>query len=312
METAGRVVLTEEQEAALAADFAAAAAPADPDDLDRFAETSHRLADRLRDAVADAEAEIRRVDDDLAQVFRVYKFQWDSPNLGATADSYADYARILEEIRGKGLAERRSEWRRRLTEWSGQDLVPLVGAMAASIEEIEDRLEPINAILRRLEFGASRDRLRIRLRRLAPAHVQAFMKDLRALSAGSTVDLGEEALEKRFAELSRFMQQLRKPGQAGDAAAALTDRDRLLDVRRHVEISAERYDHLTGELRATYRTLGEKSGGESQELVAFIVGSALRFRLGDEMRSRPRFAPVFLDEGFVKADSEFAGRAVQA
>jgi uncharacterized protein YPO0396 len=30
------------------------------------------------------------------------------------------------------------------------------------------------------------------------------------------------------------------------------------------------------------------------------------------MRSRPRFAPVFLDEGFVKADSEFAGRAVQA
>ncbi|HEY0773785.1 MAG TPA: hypothetical protein VGD51_06880, partial [Nocardioidaceae bacterium] len=28
--------------------------------------------------------------------------------------------------------------------------------------------------------------------------------------------------------------------------------------------------------------------------------------------SRPRFAPVFLDEGFVKADSEFAGRAVRA
>ncbi|HEU5035884.1 MAG TPA: SbcC/MukB-like Walker B domain-containing protein [Nocardioides sp.] len=312
MEAAGRVVLTAEQETALAADFAAAAEPADPDDLDRFPETSHRLADRLRSAVADAEAEIKRVEEELAQIFRVYKFQWDSPNLGATADSYPDYARILEDIRGKGLAERRAEWRRRLTEWSGQDLVPLVGAMAASIEEIEDRLEPINAILRRLEFGASRDRLRIRLRRLAPAHVQTFMKDLRALSSGSTVELDEEALEKRFAELDRFMRQLRRPSQAGDAVAALTDRDRLLDVRRHVEISAERYDHQTGELRATYRTLGEKSGGESQELVAFIVGSALRFRLGDEMRSRPRFAPVFLDEGFVKADSEFAGRAVQA
>ena len=312
MEADGRVVLDENQEAALAADFAAAAAPADPDDLARFAETSQRLAQRLRDAVTDAEAELRRVDDDLVQVFRVYKFHWDSPNLGTTADSYPDYARILEDIRGEGLAARRAEWRRRLTEWSGQDLVPLVGAMAASIEEIEDRLEPINAILRRLEFGASGDRLRIRLRRLAPAHVQAFMKDLRTLSSGSTSELGEEALEKRFAELSAFMQQLRKPSQVGEAAASLTDRDRLLDVRRHVEISAERYDHTTGELRATYRTLGEKSGGESQELVAFIVGSALRFRLGDEMRSRPRFAPVFLDEGFVKADSEFAGRAVQA
>ncbi len=172
--------------------------------------------------------------------------------------------------------------------------------MAASIEEIEDRLEPINAILRRLEFGAARDRLRIRLRRLTPAHVQVFMRDLRALSAGSSAELGDAELEKRFTELSRFMVQLRKPSQAGDAGAAATDRDRLLDVRRHVEISAERYDHTTGELRATYRTLGEKSGGESQELVAFIVGSALRFRLGDETRSRPRFAPVFLDEGFVE------------
>ncbi len=312
IESHGRVVLTAEQEAALAADFAAAAAPADPEDLDRFPETSQRLSERLRAAVGDAEAEIKRVEEDLVSIFRVYKFHWESPNLGMTADSYPDYARILEEIRGKGLAERRSEWRRRLTEWSGQDLVPLVGAMAASVEEIEDRLEPINAILRRLEFGASRDRLRIRLRRLAPAHVQVFLKDLRALSSGATTDLGEEALERRFAELSRFMQQLRKPSQTGDAAVAVTDRERLLDVRRHVEISAERYDHLTGELRATYRTLGEKSGGESQELVAFIVGSALRFRLGDEMRSRPRFAPVFLDEGFVKAYSEFAGRAVQA
>jgi uncharacterized protein YPO0396 len=312
IEETGTVVLEPEQDAALAADFAAAAAPADPDDLERFAETSHRLAQRLRDAVTDAEAEVRRVDEDLVQVFRVYKLQWDSPNLGTTADSYPDYARILDDIRGEGLAARRAEWRRRLTEWSGQDLVPLVGAMAASIEEIEDRLEPINAILRRLEFGASGDRLRIRLRRLAPAQVQVFMKDLRALSSGATTDLGEEDLEKRFADLSRFMQQLRRPSQVGEAAASLTDRDRLLDVRRHVEISAERYDHTTGELRATYRTLGEKSGGESQELVAFIVGSALRFRLGDEMRSRPRFAPVFLDEGFVKADSEFAGRAVQA
>ncbi|GGD30778.1 ATP-binding protein [Nocardioides daphniae] len=309
LERSGRAALDEAQDAALTAEFAAAVAPADPHDLDRFAEHSQRLSERLRNAVGEAEAEGRRVDEELAAIFRMYKLQWDSPNLGATADSYADYARILDEIKGTGLAGRRSEWRRRLTEWSGQDLVPLVGAMASSIEEIEDRLEPINAILRRLEFGAEGDRLRIRLRRLAPAHVQAFMRDLRTLAGGGTAELDEVDLEKRFNDLSRFMKQLRRPS---DTAEGTSDRDRLLDVRRHVEISAERYDHATGELRATYRTLGEKSGGESQELVAFIVGSALRFRLGDEMRSRPRFAPVFLDEGFVKADSEFAGRAVQA
>ena len=46
--------------------------------------------------------------------------------------------------------------------------------------------------------------------------------------------------------------------------------------------------------------------------MAFIVGAALRFQLGDDANLRPRFAPVFLDEGFVKSDSEFAGRAVDA
>lgn len=39
--------------------------------------------------------------------------------------------------------------------------------------------------------------------------------------------------------------------------------------------------------------------------------AALRYQLRDEDR-RPRFAPVFLDEGFIKSDSEFAGRSVLA
>jgi uncharacterized protein YPO0396 len=305
------VELAEDQARRLDEEFAAAAEPDDPEDLARFHDNAARLQLRLNTAVSAAESEVEQVDRELAGIFRAYQLQWEDPNLGTTAESYADFAQILADIEATGLAQRRTEWRRRLTEWSGQDLVPLAGAMAASVEDIEDRLEPINTILRRLEFGSDKDRLRIRLRRLAPAHVQVFLRDLRELSRGTSGELSEEQMEARFAQLRRFMTQLRRPEQGfnGDAGS---DRDRLLDVRRHVEISAERYDRLTGELKATYRTLGEKSGGESQELVAFIVGSALRFRLGDEMRSRPRFAPVFLDEGFVKADSEFAGRAVRA
>ncbi|WP_166138617.1 ATP-binding protein [Nocardioides ochotonae] len=309
--SAGHVVCTEEQARRLDEEFRAAADPDDPEDLDRFHESSGRLQARLTAAVQEAQVEVEHVDRELAAIFRAYQLHWADPNLGTTADSYPDFARILADIEATGLPQRRAEWRRRLTEWSGQDLVPLAGAMSSSVEEIEDRLEPINAILRRLEFGAEKDRLRIRLRRLAPAHVQVFLRELRELSRGTVRDLDEAALEERFTRLRRFMGQLRGPAQGADPER-VGERERLLDVRRHVEVSAERYDRLTGELKSTYRTLGEKSGGESQELVAFIVGSALRFRLGDEMRSRPRFAPVFLDEGFVKADSEFAGRAVRA
>ena len=100
--------------------------------------------------------------------------------------------------------------------------MPLAGAMSASVEEIEDRLEPINAILRRLEFGAEKDRLRIRLRRLAPAHVQAFVRDLRELSTAAPRDLDEEQMEARFAQLRRFMDQLRRPEHAHDGDRAPT------------------------------------------------------------------------------------------
>ena len=90
------------------------------------------------------------------------------------------------------------------------------------------------------------------------------------------------------------------------------ERDALLDVRRHVRVEAHRVDPVTGAQLGIFNTLGGASGGESQELVAFIVGAALRFQLGHETQGRPVYAPVMLDEGFVKADSEFAGRAVRA
>ena len=99
-----------------------------------------------------------------------------------------------------------------------------------------------------------------------------------------------------------------RPAAQRPSSPTATD---YLDVRQHVEITAVRYD-IDGGNVATYAALGGKTGGETQELVAFIVGAALRFQLGDEDRARPRFAPVFLDEGFVKSDSEFAGRAVSA
>jgi uncharacterized protein YPO0396 len=86
----------------------------------------------------------------------------------------------------------------------------------------------------------------------------------------------------------------------------------LIDVRNHVRVSAERVDAQTRQHVALYDHIGEKSGGESQELIAFIVGAALRYQLGDAGAERPRFAPVFLDEALIKADAHFTKRAIGA
>jgi uncharacterized protein YPO0396 len=305
-----RVQLTDEQAATVDEEFAAAVIPADPDSLGDFSANLVRLRQRLLGKVDIARSDAAKAEQALESIFGAYLLKWPDPNLGRTAESYPDYAAILERILTTGLHERRAEWRARLVAWSGEDLVPLAGALQDAVDDIENRLAPINDILALLPFGATQDRLRIRMRRLAPANVAQFRTDLRLLSSTATKQLTDDQLEARFHALQQFMGQIRRRDDPR-ASPEVVDRDSLLDVRRHVEITAERY-RSPGELLSTHSSLGDKSGGESQELIAFIVGAALRFRLGDELRARPRFAPVFLDEGFVKSDAEFTGRAVQA
>lgn len=267
-------------------------------------------ADRFRNHLVDESGQQRRVAEGhkarLQGIFHDYNRRWPDPNRGEGVESYPDFAAIHEEIVKHGLFERREEWKRRLQIWSGNDLMMLNSAFDDATDDIEDRLDPVNEILRQLPFGAEQDRLRIDMRRLVPAKVTSFRKQLRDLASNSASDWTTDQAEERFRSLRDFMARI---DTATDGSAS--ERDDLLDVRRHIEITATRVD-AEGRERSTYSELGGKSGGESQELVAFIVGAALRFQLGDETRTMPRFAPVMLDEGFVKADGQFARRAVDA
>ncbi|MEO5876310.1 MAG: SbcC/MukB-like Walker B domain-containing protein [Streptosporangiaceae bacterium] len=297
--------LLEEQSARLDVEFSAVT---DQSDLKTFGASIKRLRDRLIAQARQERDNAQKARESLERIFQAFQVRWQDPNLGESMDSYPAYRDILDDILTTGLHERRQEWKRRLSEWSGQDLVPLNGAFDTSIEEIEDRLYPVNDILATLEFGAGRDRLKIVLRRLHHDDITKFRRELKLLSSGATEELSDLQTEARFKRLQGFMRQIRKPEGTSKSTA---QRDYLLDVRRHVEVTAARVT-TDGVEVSTYASLGGKSGGETQELIAFIVGAALRFQLGDESRTRPRFAPVILDEGFVKSDSEFAGRAVQA
>jgi uncharacterized protein YPO0396 len=279
-----------------------------PEDLDAFPGNVIRLRNRLAEAARTARDQAKKDADSMTQIFEDYQGRWPDPNLGTATESCSGYRDILDRILATGLHERRQEWRRRLSEWSGQDLVPLSGAFDTAIDDIEERLDPVNVILSKLPFGPRNDRLKISLRRLTNDDVTLFRRELKSLSSGVTQDLPDEEAEARFTRLRAFIAKIAKPDPGSRAGG---ERDRYLDVRKHVEITAVRLN-ADGVEVATYASLGGKSGGETQELVAFIVGSALRYQLGDEDRARPRFAPVFLDEGFVKSDSEFAGRAVSA
>ncbi|WP_313811958.1 ATP-binding protein [Glutamicibacter sp.] len=280
----------------------------DATDLKAFNANTRALRKRLSDEILAARQRAHRATSSMESMFEGYKARWDEHNLGTAAVSADGYREILDKIRSEGLHERRDRWRRELAAWSSDDLLGLNDAFDLALEDIEERLKPINRILENLPFGG-KGVLQIKSRRLQSDDLIKFRRGLRELSSGLALEMSDQQIMTRFTRLREFMTRITIP----EGRASTSQRDRYLDVRQHVVITAVVLDDITNRREiATHDSLGGKSGGETQELVAFIVGSALRYQLGDETRSRPRFAPVFLDEGFVKSDSEFAGRSVRA
>lgn len=279
---------------------------------DRFIERLGAVKRVLSDQQREANTEVSRCEKALLETFGLYRQSWFDANLDATLASYPDYLRILNDLESSGLYQNRDEWQRAVAKWAGEDLLPLAQSMSGEIDTIRARIVPINDILGGLEFGARRGRLKLKVDILNTETVRQFRIRLRKMATLATKSMTFDQMREVFADLTDFMALLRGPKDARYSSER-SDRDNLLDVRRHVEVYAVEYPAGSDTWPAQeHRQLGSASGGESQELIAFIIGSALRFRLGDELRDRPRFAPVFLDEGFVKADSQFAGRAVSA
>ncbi|WP_454048918.1 ATP-binding protein [Cellulomonas sp. Marseille-Q8402] len=273
------------------------------DALAAFDDTVARANEILR---ADRQAAERTVDGArtaLARTFETFVERWPDPNLGTDPDAaYADFERILTALETSGLHELEADWRKSLLRLSGNDLTDLHHALGRSVREIKERIRPVNDILADLPFADDHHRLRIDARDTQSTVVARFRKELRDLQEVLATEATDAERERRYHRMASVIDRIRR------TAPDFAD---LVDVRRHVRLSAEKVD-LDGNHVALYDHIGEKSGGESQELVAFIVGAALRYQLGDAGAARPRYAPVFLDEALIKADARFTGRAVGA
>ena len=298
-------------------------APAQADYLEQlFKAAGGEEAGRREDALAELDAVFARAGESLdadragaqetigaarvqlQQTFESFLERWPNPNLHTDPDaSYADFDRLLDELQTSGLHELEVEWRDSLLNLSGNDLTNLDSTLSRAVREIRDRIDPINQILGELPFNDDAHRLRIDTQEGQSAVRGRFRRELRAVRDLIEKATTNETREHAYTRMSRLIDRMRR------TAPDFAD---LIDVRNHVRVSAEKVTADTGEHVALYDHIGEKSGGESQELVAFIVGAALRYQLGDAGAERPRYAPVFLDEALIKADARFTGRAIGA
>ncbi|PPI55020.1 ATP-binding protein [Rathayibacter toxicus] len=275
-----------------------------PEALARFdaalASAAQRLAEDLRTAI---EA-LHDQRESMRRIMVGFLDRWPNPTMIADPDAAAsDFERLLEALETHGLHELEEQWRDSLLTLSGNDLTNLDSTLSRSLREIRQRIEPINLIMQDLPFYDDQHRLQITLRENQSEVRRRFRRELREVRGLTEAASTEEEREQVYRRTARMMERMRR--NAPDFAD-------LIDVRNHVRVSAERIEARSKQHVAVYDHIGEKSGGESQELIAFIVGAALRYQLGDAGAARPRYAPVLLDEALIKADAHFTQRAIGA
>ena len=304
---AAEIALDERHRSFLDARFLGAEASVSVTASERLAHLDSALrtaATRLledRTSAATAHAEQR---EQMRRLMTGFLERWDTLTILPDPDeSVAEFEGILDALETNGLHELESEWRDSLLKLSGNDLTSLDSTLGRALREIKNRIDPINRIMEELPFYDDEHRLQITPRENQSEARRRFRKELREVrglidTAGTDADR-----ESVYRRMSRLIARMRRT--APDFAE-------LIDVRNHVRGSAERIHATTREHVALYDHIGEKSGGESQELVAFIVGAALRYQLGDAGAERPRYAPVFMDEALIKADAHFTKRAIGA
>lgn len=239
--------------------------------------------------------------DELAGIFRGYLDKYKTPILSDDPDLYyEDFARLREQFTLTGLSEAKAKFAQHIERFTTMTTSTIRDRYEDAQQDIRDRLSQINSLLAQQDFHG-RNRLQIvPLREQMPEETREFLDALSTLGSRTTKGVDYDDLVQRYQKFENFM------------AYVATDKDveRLFDVRQpgHIYLHAE--EQMPDGEHVTHDVFEEKSGGEYQELYAFVLAAALRYQVGSDGDQQPRVAPVFLDEGMIKADPEVTERAV--
>jgi uncharacterized protein YPO0396 len=224
-----------------------------------------------------------------------------------TIDSLTALLAIYQQLVTDDLPRAKDAWLAKIDEDMNRQLRGVLVQIDDDARTIKRGLNPINDVLRHVRFRTSAT-----LSIEPVERPSGDLKDFRQIisrytsnTVGMSTERDAEQIEKAFTRLRKHLARLDDQSRAGDAW-----RRRVFDAREHVEFRA--IETRPDGVKVVHDGVSGMSGGEGQELIAFILGAALRFRLGEGHEGPPSYASIILDEGFVKADSNYTGRALSA
>ena len=257
-----------------------------------------------RDAALDAQ---HRASNAVQRLVTEFSDRWSAAvtaaDLTPSIGDRQGYLDLLDQILAHGLPEYEARFLQLLRDRSRELIGELVSDILAAPREIEERVLPVNASLRRSPFDAGTFlRLRVKVRRSET--VTRFIKDLQSIAEGSWGEDDHATAEKRFETLAELMRRF-----ASSEHVDRVWRAQCLDTRLHVTFRAVEVDEHDRE-RAAYDSGAAMSGGQQQKLVVFCLAAAVRYRLSDADDERTSYGTIVLDEAFDKADSRYTRMAL--
>lgn len=272
-------------------------------------ERSRRAAlEAIREQAATHDLQVEQGELLLARTFERYLDYDPGAEFDASVKALPTVLEIHRQLLEDDLPRAKTDWLAKAGASMTESLRSLLTQISDDAHVIKRGIRPINEVLHGIEFRRS-STLQIEAVTQENGDLREFRKLLGRHTRVSPLETAartdEAGIEKNFLALRRDLARLDEQTRAGEAW-----RHRVLDAREHVVFRAVE-DRPDG-TQVVHTGVGGKSGGEGQELIAFVLGAALRYRLGDGAEGKPSYAPVVLDEGFVKADSEYTGRALAA
>jgi uncharacterized protein YPO0396 len=205
--------------------------------------------------------------------------------------SLPDYLEHLRQLENEGLPDLVEQFIERLNKHATQSLARIKTKLDSDREDILERIDTINRVLRRTEFRSG-SYLKLGPKVEKYPHVQDFEQDLRKVLSQVTSD----DHEARFQQLAKVVQILDKASAPGTSSTQ--ESLRLLDPRYQMSFYAEERDNNTGEVLDVLQSSSGKSGGEKESFAGTIVAASLAYVLTPEGCDRPVCCTVFLDEAF--------------
>lgn len=214
-----------------------------------------------------------------------------------------DYINHLFKLEQEGLPQLQERFKERLNKHATESLARIQQQLEAEKDEIRERIQVINTVLKRTEFRKN-TYLKLNTKIEQYTNVIEFSKLLKnALSLFTSDDH-----ERRFNILKEIVSQLDK---ASNLAAHTLESLRLLDPRYQMSFFAEELDNQTGAVIDVLESSSGKSGGEKESFAGTIVAASLAYALTPDGYDKPVYCTVFLDEAFSNTAESVSRRVLR-